>query len=152
MPEPPFFMGVRRAGHRACAWICPLFKFRSRPDPPDHHPAPDPLKYLSGQTEGTEFIAGGECVFPKFPCHRFHKEGADSLLLRQKQPQLLPMHRRKIRPLSPMKRKKSAVNEPIFVYCRCFYASFVPLFFRSRITRTTISAANPTPVPTQPLR
>lgn len=46
---------------------------------------------------------------------------------------------------------KSAVNEPIFVYCRCFYASFVPLFFRSRITRTTISAANPTPVPTQPL-
>ena len=46
---------------------------------------------------------------------------------------------------------KSAVNEPIFVYCRCFYASFVPLFFRSRITRTTISATNPTPVPTQPL-
>ena len=94
----------------------------------------------------------GNAFFPKFPCHQlFHKEGADSLLLRQKQPQLLPIHRRKIRPLPPMKRKKSAVNEPIFVYCRCFYASFVPLFFRSRITRTTISAANPTPVPTQPL-
>lgn len=55
------------------------------------------------------------------------------------------MHRRKIRPLPPMKRKKSGSKRPIFVYCRCFYASFVPLFFRSRITRTTISAANPTP-------
>ena len=39
--------------------------------PSDHHPAADPLKYLSGQTEGTEFIAGGGCVFPKFPCHRY---------------------------------------------------------------------------------
>ena len=80
-----------------------------------------------------------------------HTASIWDLLFLLKQPQLLPMHRRKIRPLPPMKRKKSAVNEPIFVYCRCFYASFVPLFFRSRITRTTISAANPTPVPTQPL-
>ena len=55
----------------------------------------------------------------------FHKEDADNLLLRQKQPQLLPIHRRKIRPLPPMKRKKIGSKRTNFSFTAML---FTPLF------------------------